>query len=240
MAACGGAHDWARRVREQGQTVKLMAPQCVKPSVTSNKHAMADAEALGEAVTRPTMRCVPIQELRQQDLQALHRVRERLVKARTALVHEMRGLLGECGTVLPRAIAQCRQALPGTLEQAQAQLTELSRPVVRQLHEAWLALEQRRTYDDEPLEALWQADAACQRLPTIPGIGPLTATALVAAVSDATHCKHGRPCAAWRGLVPRHYSTGGKPRLRGISTRGDAYLRKSLVHGPRCAGSAQA
>jgi transposase len=172
MEACGGAHDWARRFREHGHTVKLMAPPCVKPYVKSNTHEMADAEAIGEAVTRPTRRFVPIKEVAQQDLQALHRVRERLVNARTALVHEMRGWLGEYGIVLPKGIAPFRQALLSPLEHEQAKLTELSRNVFRQLHEEWLALEQRLAYDHEPLEAICQADPACQRLLTIPGVGP--------------------------------------------------------------------
>jgi transposase len=233
MEACGGAHYWARRFREYGHTVKLMAPQFVKPYVKSNKHDMADAEAIGEAVTRPTMRFVPIKEVAQQDLQALHRIRERLVKARTALINEMRGLLGEYGIVLPKGIAQFRQALLSTLAQEQAKLTELGRNVFRHLHEEWLALEQRLTYYNEQLEAICRADPVCQRLLTIPGVGPLTATALVAAVSDATHFKNGRQFAAWLGLVPRQHSTGGKPRLLGISKRGDRYLRKLLVHGAR-------
>ena len=233
MEACGGAHYWARRFREHGHTVKLMAPQFVKPYVKSNKHDMADAEAIGEAVTRPTMRFVPIKEVAQQDLQALHRIRERLVKARTALINEMRGLLGEYGIVFPKGIAQFRQALLSTLAQEQAKLTELGRNVFRQLHEEWLALEQRLAYYNEQLAAICQADPACQRLLTIPGVGPLTATALVAAVSDATHFKNGRQFAAWLGLVPRQHSTGGKPRLLGISKRGDIYLRKLFVHGAR-------
>jgi len=174
MEACGGAHYWARRFREYGHTVKRMAPQFVKPSVKSNQHDMADAEAIGEAVTRPTMRFVTIKEVAQQDLQALHRIRERLVKARTALIHEMRGLLGEYGIVLPKGIAQFRQALLSTLTQEQAKLTELSRNVFRQLHEEWLALEQRLAYDHAQLDAICQADPACRRLLTIPGVGPLT------------------------------------------------------------------
>jgi len=233
MEACGGAHYWARRFREHGHTVKLMAPQFVKPYVKSNKHDMADAEAIGEAVTRPTMRFVPIKEIAQQDLQALHRVRERLVKARTALINEIRGLLGEYGIVLPKGITQFRHALLSTLEQEQAKLTKLSRHVFRQLHEEWLALEQRLTSYTEQLEAIGQAHPACQRLLTIPGVGPLTATALVVAVSDATHFKNGRQFAVWLGLVPRQHSTGGKPRLLGISKRGDVYIRKLLVHGAR-------
>jgi transposase len=233
MEACGGAHDWARRFREHGHTVKLMAPQFVKPSVKSHTHEMADAEAIGEAVTRPTMRFVPIKELTQQDLQALHRVRDRLVNARTALINEMRGLLGEYGIILPKGVTKFRQMLLSTLEKEQAKLTELSREVFWQLQEEWLTLEQRLAYYNAKLEAICQAHPVCQRLLTIPGIGPLTATALVAAVSDAAHFKNGRQLAAWLGLVPRQHSTGGKPRLLGISKRGDIYLRKLFVHGAR-------
>ena len=233
MEACGGAHYWARRFREHGHTVKLMAPQFVKPYVKSNKHDLADAEAIGEAVTRPTMRFVPIKELTQQDLQALHRVRDRLVKARTALINEMRGLLGEYGIILPKGVTKFRQMLLSTLEKEQAKLTELSREVFGQLYEEWLTLEQRLAYYHAKVEAICQAHPVCQRLLTIPGIGPLTATALVAAVSDAAHLKNGRQLAAWLGLVPRQHSTGGKPRLLGIRKRGDIYLRKLLVHGAR-------
>jgi transposase len=233
MEACGGAHYWARRFREYGHTVKLMAPQFVKPYVKSNKHDMADAEAIAEAVTRPTMRFVPIKELAQQDFQALHRVRERLVKARTALINEIRGLLSEYGIVLPQGVTKFRHGLLPMLEQEQAKLTALGREIFRQLYEEWLILEQRLTYDHEQLETIGRTHPVCQRLLTIPGIGPLTATALVAAVNDATHFKNGRQFAAWLGLVPRQHSTGGKPRLLGISKRGDRYLRKLLVHGAR-------
>jgi len=233
MEACGGAHYWARRFREHGHIVKLMAPQFVKPYVKSNKHDMADAEAIGEAVTRPTMRFVPIKELAQQDLQALHRVRERLVKARTALINEIRGLLNEYGIILPQGVTKFRQGLLMTLEREQAKLTELSREVFQQLYAEWLALEERLAHYNERIEAICQAHPVCQRLLTIPGIGPLTATALIAAVNDATHFKNGRQFAAWLGLVPRQHSTGGKPRLLGISKRGDRYLRKLLVHGAR-------
>jgi transposase len=233
MEACGAAHDWARRFREHGHTVKMMAPQFVKPYVKSHTHDMADAEAIGEAVTRPTMRFVPIKELTQQDLQALHRGRERLVNARTALINEIRGWLSEYGIILPKGVVKFRQVLLSTLAQEQAKLTELSREMFWPLHEEWLTLEQRLAYDNEKLEAICQAHPVCQRLLTIPGIGRLTATALVAAVSDAAHVKNGRQFAAWLGLVPRQHSTGGKPRLLGISKRGDRYLRKLFVHGAR-------
>jgi transposase len=233
MEACGGAHYWARRFREHGHTVKLIAPQFVKPYVKSNKNDPADAEAICEAVTRPTMRFVPIKEVEQQDLQALHRARERVVKARTALVNEIRGLLGEYGIVLPQSVTKFRHTFMATLEAERAKLTALSQELFRQLYEEFCALEQRLAYYTEKLEALSAAHPVCQRLETIPGIGPLTATALVAAVSETSAFKNGRQFAAWLGLVPRQHSTGGKARLLGISKRGDVYLRKLLVHGAR-------
>jgi transposase len=233
MEACGGAHYWARRFREQGPIVQLMAPQLVKPYVKSNQPEMADAAALGAAVTRPTMRFVPVKELAPQDFQTLHRVRERWVNARTALLNERRGWLSEYGSVLPQGVTTCRPGLLSILEQAQGKLTALGRAIVEQLYAEWLALGERLAYDHEPLETICQSHPVCPRLLTIPGLGPLTATALVAAVNDATHVTNGRQLAAGLGLVPRHHSTGGKPHLLGISTRGDRYRRTRLVHGAR-------
>jgi transposase len=233
MEAYGSAHYWARRFRAQGHEVRLIAPHFVKPSVKSPKNDARDAEAICEAVTRPTMRFVPIKRIEQQDLQALHRVRERLIKARTALVNEIRGLLHEYGIVLPQGITKFRRLIVERLEADQAQLTPCGRELFRQLYEEFLALEQRLESYDTKLAAIGQAHPACQRLQTIPGIGPVTATALIAAIGDATQFKNGRQLAAWLGLVPREHSTGGKPRLLGISKRGDVYLRTLLVHGAR-------
>jgi transposase len=233
MEACGGAHYWARRFREHHHEVKLMAPQFVKPYVKSNKNDMRDAEGIGEAVTRPTMRFVPTKEVDQQDIQALHRVRERLIGARTALVNEIHGLLHEYGIVVPKGVAKFRQTVVGKLEADKAKLTPLSQEMFGKLIDEFAALEKQLAYDQEKLEALATTHPECQRLMTIPGIGPLTATALVAAVSDASAFKNGRQFAAWLGLVPRQHSTGGKERLLGISKRGDSYLRKLLVHGAR-------
>jgi transposase len=233
MEACGGAHYWARRLREHGHTVKLIAPQFVKPYVKSNKNDPADAEAICEAVTRPTMRFVPIKEIEQQDLQAWHRARERVVKARTALVNEIRGLLAEYGIVLPQSVTKFRNGFLATLEMERAKLTALSQELFGQLYEEFGALEKRLAYYTATLEAISAAHPVCQRLETIPGIGPLTSTAMVAAVSDVTHFQNGRQFAAWIGLVPRQHSTGGKPRLLGISKRGDVYLRTLLIHGAR-------
>jgi len=233
MEACGGAHYWARRFRTHGHTVKLMAPQFVKPDVKSNKNDPADAEAICEAVTRPTMRFVPIKEVDQQELQSLHRARERVVKARTALVNEIRGLLAEYGIVLPQSVPQFRHTFLATLEAERTKLTPLSTELFGQLYDEFGALEKRLAYYTAKIEAIGAAHPVCQRLMTIPGIGPLTATALVAAVSNASAFKNGRQCAAWIGLVPRQHSTGGKPRLLGISKRGDVYLRTLFIHGAR-------
>jgi transposase len=213
--------------------VKLMAPQFVKPYVKSNKNDSRDAEAIAEAVTRPTMRFVPIKDVDQQDIQALHRVRERLIGERTALVNEVHGLMHEYGIVIPKGVAKFRQAVVGKLEAEKDKLTPLSQEMFWKLVEEFAALEAQLAYYQEKLEALAATHPECQRLMTIPGIGPLTATALVAAVSDASAFKNGRQFAAWLGLVPRQYSTGGKERLLGISKRGDSYLRKLLVHGAR-------
>jgi transposase len=201
--------------------------------VKSPKNDARDAEAICEAVTRPTMRFVPIKQLEQQDLQALHRVRERLIKARTALVNEMRGLLHEYGIILPQGMTKFRTSIVHKLKEEQRKLTALSTEVFWRLYDEFLALETRLAYYDEKLTAIGRAHPECQRLQTIPGIGPVTATALIAAISQVTQCKNGRQLAAWLGLGPREHSTGGKPRLLGISKRGNVYLRKLLIHGAR-------
>jgi transposase len=233
MEACGSAHYWARCFREHGHDVRLIAPQFIKAYVKSPKNDARDAEAICEAVTRPTMRCVPIKQVEQQDLQALHRVRERLIKARTALVNEIRGLLSEYGIVLPQSITKFRALIVSKLQNEQAKLTALGTEVFWHLYDEFLNLEKRLAYDDEKLAAIGRAHPECQRLQTIPGIGPISATAILVAISDASQFKNGRQFAAWLGLVPREHSTGGKPRLLGISKRGDRYLRKLFVHGAR-------
>ena len=233
MEACGSAHDWARCFREHGHDVRLIAPPCVKAYVKSPKHDARDAEAICDAVPRPTRRFVPIKRVEPQDLQARHRIRERLITARTALVNEIRGLLNAYGMVLPQRMATCRALIVDKLEADQAKLTALSTEVFWHLYGEFLAVEKRLAYDDEKLAAIGQAHPACQRLQTIPGIGPVTATALIAAIGDVTQFKNGRQLAAWLGLVPREHSTGGTPRVLGMSKRGDVYLRTLLVHGAR-------
>ena len=181
MAACGSAHYWARRFREQGHEGRLIAPQFVTASVKSPKNDTREAEAICEAVTRPTMRFVPIKQLAQPDLQALPRVRERLIKARTALVNELRGLLSEYGMVLPQGMSKFRTSVVRQLADEQTTLTPLSPAVCWHLYEEVRALEKRVAYDNEKLQALARAQPVCQRVQAIPGIGPLTATARVAA-----------------------------------------------------------
>jgi transposase len=180
MEACGGAHDWARRFREYGHEAKLMAPQFVKPYVKSHKNDSRDAEAIAEAVTRPTMRFVPIKDVDQQDIQALHRVRERLISERTALVHEVHGLMNEYGIVIPQGVSQCRQAVVSKLEAVKDKLSALSQEMFWTLVEEFTALEEQLAYYQEKLEVLATTHPECQRLMTIPGIGPFSATALVA------------------------------------------------------------
>jgi transposase len=197
MEACGGAHDWARRFREHGHDVKLLAPQFVKPFGKSNKHDRRDAEAIAEAVTRPTMRFVPIKEIDPQDIQALHRVRERLISERTALINAVHGLLHAYGIVLPTGVAKFRQAVVEKLERDKAQLTALGQELLWKLLQECVDLEQRIASYQEKLEGLATTHPACQRLRTLPGMGAITATALVAAVGDVGVCKHGRQCAAW-------------------------------------------
>jgi transposase len=233
LEACGGAHYWARRFREQGHEVRLMAPQFVKPFVKSNKNDMRDAEAIAEAVTRPTMRFVPIKNVDQQDIQALHRVRERLMGARTALINEVHGLMHEYGIVIPTGVAKFRQAVVEKLVSAKDTLTALSQEMFGKLVEEFVAVEEQLRYYEHKLESLAQTHPECQRLMTIPGIGPITATALIAAVSSVDVFKNGRQFAAWLGLVPQQHSTGGQTRLFGISKRGDSYVRKLLIHGAR-------
>jgi transposase len=233
MEACGGAHYWARRFHQQGHQVKLMAPQFVKPYVKSNKNDMRDAEAIAEAVTRPTMRFVPLKDIDQQDIQALHRVRERLIGERTALINEVHGLMNEYGIVIPKGVSKFRRAVVEKLESEQDKLTPLSQEMFWRLVKEFATLEEQIAAYQEKLDALAKTHPESQRLMTIPGIGPITATALVAAVGDVGAFKNGRQFAAWLGLVPKQHSTGGQTHLLGISKRGDSYLRKRLIHGAR-------
>ena len=233
MEASGGAHYWAREFTKLGHEVKLMAPQYVKPYVQGNKNDANDAAAICEAVSRPRMRFVPIKSVAQQDMQALHRIRERQIKMRTALVNQIRGLLSEYGIVMPKGVPQVRHKVPFILEDADNGLTWEAREWLQSLQAELRLVDEQIEATAERIKQMFAADEACQRLAQLRGIGPLTATALVAAVGDARGFKNGRQLAAWLGLVPKQHSTGGKPTLLGISKRGNSYLRKLLIHGAR-------
>jgi len=233
LEACGGAHHWVRVFSQFGHRVRMIAPQFVKPYVKSNKNDAVDAEAICEAVQRPNMRFVPAKSLEQQDIQSLHRVRSQLVARRTAQSNQIRGLLLEYGLIIPKGIGHVRQAVREILAEGGNALTHLFREVLNELYEEMVHLDQRIKAVEAKLTAISVQHEDCQRLLTIPGVGLLTATALIAAIGDITVFKSGRELAAWLGLVPRQHSTGGKPTLLGISKRGDSYLRTLLIHGGR-------
>jgi len=235
MESCGGSNDWARRFIAMGHDVRLISPQFVKPYVKSNKNDMADAAAICEAVSRPTMRFVPIKSVEQQDIQSLHRARSLAVSHRTAQANQTRGLLMEYGIVVAKSVAALRKGIPEILEDADNALTPMFRELLCGLWDEFLRLDARVAGYDAQIKHLSEQSDVCKRLMTIPGIGPMVSTALVAAVADGKAFKSGREMAAWLGLVPRQHSTGGKPRLLGISKRGDVYLRKLLIHGARAA-----
>jgi transposase len=233
MESCSGSHFLGRALREQGHEVRLMPAQYVKPYVQTNKSDFLDAEAIAEAVQRPRMRFVPIKSEEQLDLQALHRVRERWVMRRTAVVNQVRGLLLERGLALSKGRHHLEQALPRILEDAEMRLSGSFRVLLAQLQLELEQLTGRIDEIDAVIEQRVRKDESCQRLMTIPGVGPVTATALVAAIGNGAAFRKGRDLAAWIGLVPRECSTGGKQRLLGISKRGNSYLRRLFVQGAR-------
>jgi transposase len=233
LEACGGAHYWARRFKEFDHTVKLMAPQFVKPYVKANKNDAHDAEAICEAVQRPSMRFVPIKSTSQQDMQCLHRIRSRLIKNQTALSNEIRGFLHEYGIVLPRSVLQLKKSIPGILEDAESELTPVTRCLLQKLYSELGAMGKEISYYETEIKELFKLSESAKRLEKINGVGVLTATMIVASVADASVFKNGRQFAAWLGLVPKHSGSGGKVQISGISKRGDKYLRQLLVHGAR-------
>jgi transposase len=233
MEACGGAHYWARKLEQLGHRVKLMAPQFVKPYVKTNKNDAADAEAICEAVCRPNMRFVSIKNGEQQALLSVHRARQGFVKARTAQANQIRGLLTEYGIIIPQGIRHITKRLPVILEDGENDLPGVFRRLLQRLGEHLKELDHQVDELDVQIQVWHRENTASRKLAQIPGIGPITASALVASIGDARCFKNGRQLAAWLGLVPRQHSSGGKPTLMGISKRGDAYLRTLLIHGAR-------
>jgi len=235
LEACSGAHFLGRALRKQGHDVRLMAAQFVKPFVKSNKNDFVDAEAIAEAVERKNMRFVPIKTDDQLDLQAIHRVRDRLISRRTAVINQVRAFLLERGLVFAKTPAKLRAALPDILKNADLDLTPQMRSLIDLLWKEWKAVEDQIEGLSLELERISAADPGCTRIRQIPGIEPIVATAIVAAIGNGAAFRKGRDFAAWLGVVPRQYSTGGKARLLGISKRGNVYLRKILIHGARAA-----
>lgn len=233
MEACCGAHHLSRTLQGYGHDVRLMPPQYVRPFVKSHKNDYRDAEAIAEAVQRPTMRFVPVKTVDQLDLQALHRMRDRLVSRRTGAINQLRAFLLERGLAPRTGRRPLARLLPTILEDDGNGLSTRMRELLQRLQEEWRELDAAIKRSDREIEVIAAADAACQRLLQIPGIGPLGATALVAAIGHGHAFRKGRDFAAWLGLVPRQHSSGGKPTLLGISKAGNSYLRRLLIHGAR-------
>jgi len=233
MEACTGSHHWARLLREKGYIVKLIAPQFVKPYVKSNKNDAKDAEAICEAMSRPSMRFVPIKTVEQQDIQAMHRIRSELICHRTAKANQIRGLVSEYGLVAPQQMAKLRMAIPDWLEDGDNGLTDRFRGLLNGLWDDLQGLDRRVHELDQEIQAVAHSNPDAKRLQQLRGVGPMTATALVAAVGKGEHFTKGRQMSASVGLTPRQHSSGNKERLLGISKRGDPYLRSLLVHGAR-------
>ena len=233
MEACAGAHHWARELQAEGFTVKLIAPQFVKPYVKSNKNDANDAEAICKAMSRPNMRFVAVKTVEQQDIQAAHRIRSELIGHRTAKAKQIRGLVAEYGLVAPQQLARLRAAAPVWLEDAENGLTSRFRRLLSVLWDDLKTLDHRVAELDHEINVIAQSDPVAKRLQLLRGIGPMVAMALVATVGNAEQFANGRQMAASLGLTPRQHSSGGKDRLLGISKRGDAYLRSILIHGAR-------
>ncbi len=234
MEACCGAHHLGRVLGARDHTIRLMSPEYVRPYVKANKNDDHDAEAIAEAATRPTMRFVPVKSEAQSDIQALHRARSRLAE-RTALINHLCALLLERGIVVAQGRRKLEDVLGVFADEDDSRLSSRMRLLIEDLRAEWRSLDERIAAFDAEFVRMARADEAARRLSTIPGIGVINATALTAAVGDAASFGRGRDLAAWLGLTPRQATTGGKPRLLGISKRGNRYLRANLIHGARAA-----
>jgi len=232
MEACSGAHYWSRELIKLGFEVRIMAPRFVQPYRKGGKNDNNDAAAIAEAVTRPTMRFVPVKSADQQAVMSLHRIRQGLIEHRTALVNQLRGLLSEFGIIMPKGRYQTHSHIPSILEDAENGLPDLARQLIHELWQRYRVAHDQVLQADRSLAALVRDSEPAQRLMTIPGIGEQVATAVVASV-DATQFANARQLAAWIGLTPRQYTTGGVVRLGRITKRGDKYLRMCLIHGAR-------
>ncbi|WP_312012863.1 IS110 family transposase [Bradyrhizobium sp. SBR1B] len=235
MEACCGAHHVGRILRNHGHQVRLMSPEYVRPYVKAQKNDDRDAEAIAEAATRPTMRFVELKSEEQLDMQSLHRARDRLVGERTALINQLRAILLERGIVVQQGRRKLQHYLELMLAGEHVTISSRTRMLVHDMCTEWHELDRRILAFDEEFSTRARLDPAARLLTTIPGIGPMNATAMVAAIGNAETFGRGRDLAAWLGLVPKQMTTGGKPKLLGISKRGNVYLRKMLIHGARAA-----
>jgi transposase len=233
MEACASAHYWARELQALGHAVRLIPPQYVKPFVKTNKNDASDAEAICEALTRPTMRFAPLKSAEQQSVLMLHRARELLVRQRTMLINALRGHCGEFGIVVAQGASKVAELIAMIEDRQDERLPALAREALGSLVGQLRMVQAQIVGLEKKLMAWHRANEASRRLATIPGVGVITATALVATIGYASQFHSGRQLAAWLGLVPRQHSSGGKERLGRISKRGDGYLRKLLVHGAR-------
>lgn len=233
IEACGGASYWAREFEQFGHVVKLIAPQYVVPFRQGNKNDYNDALAIAEAAQRPNMRFVKPKSVEQQDVQLLHRMRERLTKQSTALINQVRGMLAEYGIVITKSKSAFKAQLPDILVDEANMLTIKGKAIFYQLYDEVIDIEKRLKSCDTQVLNETHNNVICQRLQTIPGVGPVTATAIYAAVGDGKDFSNGRHFSAWCGLVPKQHSSGGKDNLLGISKRGNAYLRTLFIHGAR-------
>lgn len=237
MEACGGSHYWARKFRSFGHEVKLISPQFVKPYVKTNKNDYADAEAIAEAATRPTMRFVGIKEVAHQDIQSLHRYRERLIKNRTQLTNHLRGILHEYGITISRGISSFKKKIVSILSATNTEMHQdlslLLREILADEYEELLQINSRIDKYTKKIEEISKKDDRCKNLLTIPGVGPITATAILASIGDPYVFSQGRQLSAYFGLAPKHVASGNKTIILGISKRGDRYIRKMLIHGAR-------
>jgi transposase len=235
LEACGGAHYFAREMAKRGHEVKLMSPRFVRPYVKSNKNDARDAEAICEAVSRPSMRFVVVKSEAQQDILALHRVRALLVRERTALTNQMRGLLAEYGIVTAQGVAALRRTVAELHAEGTTDASQVLREILHEMIGRLDVFEERLKAYDRRIAMLARNDEQTARLMAVEGVGPLTATALAASVGDARQFRSGRELSAWLGLTPRQHSSGERTVLLGISKRGDRYLRTLLIHGARSA-----
>lgn len=233
MESCGGAHHWGRQFEKLGHQVKLINPRYVKPFVKRNKNDTNDAQAIAIAAQQADMPSASIKTLVQQDIQSLHRIRQRLVAHRTALSNQIRGLLAEYGEVFSLGTCVLRKTLPNILEDAENELTPMTRELIAALHEEFIELEKRISLFTKKIEAIHASHEACQAISKIPGMGPITSTIILTVLGDPKCFKNGRHFAAFLGLAPRQYASGGRNRLLGISKAGNGYVRALLIHGAR-------